>query len=286
MKQAAAPQATSLLVPRALNLKLGDDVPTYWFAGNPFLTHYMNAFSGVLPEGERFMIASVRSGRRKLADDHVLQKDISGFIGQEAYHAREHKAFNDLMQSRGYAFDKLDRFAAFSTKLMLKLPEKDQMAITGAVEHLTAMFGKVILANPEVVEQVHPSVRPLMVWHSIEELEHKSVAFDLFVANGGGYWRRVEGLLIVTFVISLWVMYGQLLFMWRDRSLFNLRAMAKGWWWMFGFGTHAGYMRKSMGDYFRFFRPGYHPSQDESEQMIATWQPRLDQMLQQQVPVR
>lgn len=267
------------LIPRALGLKLRDDTPVYWFCGNPFLTHYMNALFGILPEGERFMIASVRAGREKLKEHPALQRQISGFIGQEAYHAREHRAANGAMQSRGLPFHKLEAFASWVTRLLQRMPEQDQMALTGAVEHLTAMFGKLVLSNPEVVEQVHPALRPLVVWHAIEELEHKAVAFDLFEALGGGYLRRVEGLLLTTLVIFSWVLYGQLLFMCSDRSIFNLRAIARGMWWMLGFGDNAGYFRKMIPEYFRFLRPGFHPSQDDSSGMIKHWRPLLEQMM-------
>jgi predicted metal-dependent hydrolase len=41
--------------------------------------------------------------------DEQLQKDISGFIGQEAHHARAHEQFNQLVQSSEYHLKNLKR---------------------------------------------------------------------------------------------------------------------------------------------------------------------------------
>jgi predicted metal-dependent hydrolase len=34
---------------------------------------------------------------------------VSGFIGQEAMHSKEHQAFNEMATRQGYPVDKLDK---------------------------------------------------------------------------------------------------------------------------------------------------------------------------------
>ena len=63
----------------------------YWFDNDPVLTHLLNILSLTFPDGERFFVDSVRALRDQV-DDKERQKDISGFIGQEAMHSLEHQA--------------------------------------------------------------------------------------------------------------------------------------------------------------------------------------------------
>lgn len=267
------------ITPMALGMSLSDETPTCWFAGNPFLTHFMNAFSGILPQGEHFMIESVRASREQVRANRELQKQISGFIGQEAYHSREHEMFNALMASRGVPIERQEAFTALVLQAVAELPDSYRMAVTGAVEHFTAMFGKLVLSHPEIIDAVHHTLRPIFIWHALEELEHKAVAFDLCQATDDSYPRRVAGLCIATVAVTACVAYGQARFMWQDKSLLDAPAMAGGLWWMFGFGKKAGYFRKMLPDYLAFFRPGFHPWQDDSRALIVRWKPELQRLL-------
>ena len=43
----------------------------------------------------------------------------------------------------------------------------------------------------------------LWMWHALEEIEHKGVAFDVYEAVGGGYLRRALAMLWVTVLFAL-----------------------------------------------------------------------------------
>jgi len=273
------PSKAPAIKPRALELQWDQDIPTYWFDHNPFLTHFMNAFSGILPQGERFMIDSVRAVRGQINDYPALLQDISGFIGQEAHHAKTHTTFNAFIAARGAPMEKLERFMKRTTDFLNSLPEKDRVAMTGAVEHFTAMFGKVTLAHPEILKNLHPKLQAVFIWHAIEELEHKAVAYDVFLATDGDYLRRLKGLALATSSITAALLYGQAVFLWQDRSLFNLGASAKGLWWMFGVGKQAGYFRKSLPDYLAFFRRDFHPLQDDNSALLDRARPMLERLI-------
>ena len=174
--------------PKGLNLELPDSTPTYWFDDSPFLTFFLTAFSATFPEGEKFMIDSVRMFRDQVKDSHPeLYKECSGFIGQEAHHSKEHALLNDFLSDRGVPVNRLEKMIEAWVPRIKSLPKKDQMAITGAAEHLTALFGDLVLNNPEIIDKVDPNIRPLWVWHAIEEIEHKAVTYDLFEAVDGNY---------------------------------------------------------------------------------------------------
>jgi len=265
--------------PKPLGMKLDDATPTYWFNNNPFLTHFLTAFSAIFPEGESFMIHTVRLFRADISGNKALHKDCGGFIGQEAHHSNEHSIINDFMVKRGVPVDKLEAFIDWWVPLVKGLPEKDQMAITGAAEHLTALFGDMVLRNPDIINQVDPAVRPIWVWHAIEEIEHKAVTYDLFEAVDGSYVRRVYGYAIALTFLSLFVTYGTALFMIEDRKNFSFSGTAKGLWWMIGLGKNAGYLRKSAPFLFEYFKLDFHPWKDDNSHLIEEWRPELDRML-------
>mgnify|MGYP006167661917 CR=1 FL=1 len=76
------------------------DVPRYWFDNDPVLSHFLNALSLTFPDGERLFVDSVREFR-DVVTDKARQKEISGFIGQEAMHSLEHVSMNNMLEAKG-----------------------------------------------------------------------------------------------------------------------------------------------------------------------------------------
>src|SRR5271165_1118611 len=75
-------------------------VPRDWYRGDLHLTTFWNALSLLFPEGERFFVESVRRYKDRI-DDPALREAVDAFIGQEAMHGKAHRAFNELVRSRG-----------------------------------------------------------------------------------------------------------------------------------------------------------------------------------------
>src|SRR5688500_8076173 len=78
------------------------EVPRHFAAdGDLILSHVAAALSAVFPDGEDFFVRSVRHYRGQIQDPE-LKRQVAGFIGQEAMHGREHRAFNDRLAELGY----------------------------------------------------------------------------------------------------------------------------------------------------------------------------------------
>lgn len=168
----------------------------------------LDTLSCHLPTGEVFFINSVRSFRDSIQNSQVLE-DIKKFIYQEAMHARYHSLANK-------GLEKINRFSKpseHSASFLLFLASKFTsryfcLAITCAVEHFTATIAEDLLKNYDrfSVDVKHP-YSFLWIWHSIEEIEHKSVAFDVFEAiKKNKLWRyfiRVGAMIVVCFSLLL-----------------------------------------------------------------------------------
>src|SRR5688572_16151359 len=128
---------TSEIVRRSPELSFdAATVPRLWYGGDAFLTTYWNAFSLLLPEGERFFVDSVKHYRKQITDP-ALAADVVGFIGQEAMHGKAHRAFNDMLIEQGFeAVPQLERQFLFILDLGRRvLSHKAQLGATCAVEH-------------------------------------------------------------------------------------------------------------------------------------------------------
>ncbi len=250
------------------------DTAKYWWSGDPFMTHFMNNLSSLFPHGEMFFVDSVRAVRKQI-EDPQLQKDISAFIGQEAMHSKEHQTYNDYAQIHNIDLHTLDMrikvLMEFVTKISTK---KSRLAITCALEHFTATMAEQLLLREDISMQwSDPQMYKLWLWHAIEENEHKSVAYDTYQAVGGGYLLRTAAMAATTLIFLAVIAWFQIDLLRKDGQLFNWKS------WKFGlkvlFGPRNGYLRGLLRPYFQFYKPGFHPSQQDTQKLENRWRPRL-----------
>ncbi|HEV7555095.1 MAG TPA: metal-dependent hydrolase [Kofleriaceae bacterium] len=248
-------------------------IPRDWCADDPYDTTMMNALSLLFPEGERFFVDSVKQ-HRDLVTDRALAEAVAGFIGQEAMHGREHRSFNELLVEHGFAAaPKVDAWLRrFLGTVRRVLSPKSQLAVTCALEHFTAMLAEQLLSNQRMREQIHPSIRPLWMWHALEESEHKAVAFDVYRAAGGGYMRRA-GMMLVTSTVFFAVVGVT-----HARLMSARGILFRPWKWLRGIGrlyVWPAYFLRLVPAYLSYFRPRFHPSDRDNQALVETWRERL-----------
>ena len=72
--------------------------------------------------------------------------------------------------------------------------------MTAGAEHYTATLGHFAIRNDET-RRFHPTMERLIVWHAVEEVEHKAVAYDVMQACGVSYVTRIAGYLLASAVL-------------------------------------------------------------------------------------
>jgi uncharacterized protein len=248
-------------------------VPRDWCADDAYATTFMNGLSLLFPEGERFFIDAVKHARDRVASPELADQ-IAGFVGQEAMHGREHRAFNRLLVAHGYTVaPRIEaRIGGFLRLVRRILSPRSQLAVTCALEHFTALLAESMLTSEPIRAEIHPAVRPLWMWHSLEESEHKAVAFDAYQAGGGGYLRRA-GLMVVTslfFAVIHSLVHARLMatrgVLWRPWRW--LRSIRRMWIW-------PGYFLRLVPAYLSYFRPGFHPDDRDTRALLDDWNDRL-----------
>lgn len=238
-----------------------DPIASAWFA----------ALSCSFPRGEAMFIEAVKAHRDDVPPR--LAAEIRDFIRQEVNHSREHIAFNRAIEDAGYDLtDILCRVNGLVDQT-LSTPPIVQLAITCALEHFTAMFAHQFLKNPGALATAGMGDPQLWMWHAVEEIEHKAVAYDTYLhatRNWSAFKRwRVRSLLMVLVTFRFL----------RNRTTDAAELLAQdgitGWQAKWGlvrylFGT-PGILRKIFPAWLAYFRPGFHPWQHDDRHLIAAF---------------
>lgn len=262
------PEGINLEV-RNLEFHLEKPLSEDWLDGDAFKTAFFNALSMSFPAGERFFIDSVRAFKGDITDEK-LKAEMSKFFGQEGMHSREHQRYNQkLCDLRGYSRSHMEsRTEKLVGQAKKRLSPQYQLASTCGVEHLTAVLADKLL-NGWMLENVEPEMRDLWRWHAAEELEHKSVAYDVYNEVCGSYSARKLTLRIFTFNFLKDLLSNTCYMLKQDGVLWKLSTWRSGFKFLFGKG---GLIREMRSDYLDYYDPAFHPWDDDNRELLATWQ--------------
>lgn len=258
------------------------NVPVFWNDGDPVLTRFFDALSVHFPDGERFFIQSVRNYQDQVTDPK-LKADVRNFFRQEAQHGIVHDQYNVVMAAQGINVKKILDRMNFLLRLTQKyMPPKYQLAMTAAFEHITAILGEGFMdEDSNMLRNADPVMRAMFMWHGVEEVEHKAVAFDVYQqAAGGGYITRTSALLIGTAMVH--VIVGSAL--WHmlkvDRLTGRPLLIARSVYRLYG---PNGLLTRLIPAYLAWFRPGFHPWDSGIPEKVSAW---LDEYAKDEDPLR
>ena len=242
----------------------------HYFANSPVMSHLLTALSSTFPIGEQFFVHSVRNVRDKVKDEN-LQAQIAAFIGQEAMHSKAHAEFNAAWRSEDYNLDRFQAWLARKDDYVKNLHPKIQLAITCAFEHFTALLGGYILRHPEVLATLDEDAAKLWVWHAIEEIEHRAVAFDVYQAvYGDDKIRRMIMRSVTTGFASLTLYSATRLFL-QDKK----KILPKVGGNIFGFYLLGKMFLQLAPEYLAYFKTDFHPSEIDYTKLVIYWKQRL-----------
>ncbi|MFD9726786.1 metal-dependent hydrolase [Streptomyces sp. NPDC059072] len=251
-----------------------EDTPLHWLPNDPFAGHMINVLHLLLPAGERWFVHVYKQVLPHITDER-LRADVIGFIGQEAMHAAAHDDVLPHLKRLDldptpytaqvdWLFEKLlgDRTLPPGKARHWWLMER--VAMIAAIEHYTAFLGDWVLNADELDRRgADPMMLDLLRWHGAEEVEHRSVAFDLFMHVDGNYRRRARTWATAfSALVFLW-QRGVRFFMENDPHLVDGKASFGQFFraGQQGVLPSTGAMLKSIPKY---LSRTYHPSQEGS----------------------
>lgn len=216
-----------------------------WVPDDPFTSHFINVLHLLLPEGELWF-CRVYNKALPLVTDETLRADVRGFVRQEAVHSRSHQTVlahyyvehgmdtEPFTSKIRWLFTRLLGDQPLGIKLGWTWLERlwllFRLGVIAAIEHYTCIIGKWILESRGLDQaNADPEMLDLLRWHGAEEVEHRSVAHDLFVSLGGGYFQRQFLMLLVGPILLLLWLLGTRYFLGQDTGVKPTFGLLREW---------------------------------------------------------
>ncbi|MCD0450036.1 metal-dependent hydrolase [Actinocorallia sp. API 0066] len=257
------------------------ELPRHWVPDEPLATHLMNVLHLLLPAGERWFVEVFKQALPLIHDDD-LRRDVLGFIGQEAMHAGAHQGVLDHFAAHGMDCGPfVDQVDWLFSRVMGDRPHLEgrrqtewlvsRLAVIAAIEHVTAFMGDWILnADGLDAARTDPTMLDLLRWHGAEEVEHRSVAFNLYQHVDGRYLRRIQAMAMVApMMFVLWRRGVRFMYAvdtelagHRPPRVRDVRGTAAR-----GVTPSLPHLTRKV---LKYFARGYHPSQEgDTDQAVA-----------------
>ena len=234
-------------------------------------SHVIACLSAGFPDGEDFFVRSVRHYRDQITDA-TLRRQVTGFIGQEASHGREHRAFNERLDQLGYPAKKIQKWSRRAMTLQSeRMSPMYNLAQTAALEHVTATLAELILSDADY-RSSYGAAAPLFLWHALEESEHKAVAFDVYRAVGGDEQTRVRAMRLVRYGMLVSTALQVIASMLGDPKARRLRNLRTSWRAFRRLPVLSRSTWERLKDY---ERPGFHPDDWDTTHLVAMWREEL-----------
>jgi predicted metal-dependent hydrolase len=262
--------------PRNVSFLDAATAPRWWAGGDPIATAFYNALSATFPQGERFFIDTVRHYRHAVPD--AMQGDVAAFIAQESMHTREHVLFNEAVRRAGYDLTAIDALQTERLKDTRSRHPIAQLCSTVAIEHLTAIFANAILTDPRHLDGAPEMTRALWRWHSMEEIEHKAVAFDTYMAAASQVspFRRwkIRCVVMAFATVRFTTLIGRSMAALLSQDGIDMRR--RKWAVAKFLLIKPGMVRTILASYLQFYLPGFHPWRHDDRHLLDMEQALLD----------
>ena len=167
------------LNPRKFRMSRPVPMGRHWMNNDPVATAFFNSLSISFPHAEVYMIDSLKPWREHVSE--AMRKEINAFIQQELNHSREHVAFNRGMIEAGYEFKSVEKDILNLVKELNMRSDLDRLQMTMCMEHLTAVISSELLSDENHLAGAETELRNMWLWHSTEEIEHKAVAYNVWL---------------------------------------------------------------------------------------------------------
>ena len=217
----------------------------------------LNTYTLLVPDNETYYIRHLSKCIDQITDAELVEK-LRNFCRQEAQHGKGHKAFWKNLDAQGIRHKGfVDMVGWFNYKLLEPImPKSIHLANIACIEHINAYIGGLFLKR-NLLENSDPKMKVLFNWHFAEEIEHKSVAFDVYEHLYGSYAIRLLGALLVFPLFYMINTAGTFYLLWQDKRFFYLSTWQDYMQFLFSEGA----LMHTLRSMFAYLKPGFNPSQ-------------------------
>ena len=192
---------------RQVRLAYPDDFRAAWQPLKPEFAAACNALSLGMPYSEPYVVASVRRVVDDL-DDPELSKRVGSYLGQEREHYRQHRRLNDLLRAKHPFLGRVEKWLGWSYRCLARRGSREfNVAFAAGFEAVAFASARWIDTHRrELFDGADPLPATLFLWHLAEEVEHKTVAFDVWEQVDGKRWRYAAAM-STSFLMLVWFIF-------------------------------------------------------------------------------
>lgn len=255
---------------RRLRFDYPDDAAACWTPQRPEFACAANSVSLLMPYLEPWFVRAVGAPMADLDAD--LAARTRAYLGQESQHHHQHVRLNRLLIDRYRGLTALDRLAGRTYHgLERRSGPAFGLAFAAASETIAYSAARWSVARRrELFEGGDPVMASLFLWHLAEEVEHKSVAFDVQAAVGPGKVRQLAAMAVSLFLVLAFVIAGTTVMLWNERRLHSPVAWIRLTRWAVTFGFEL------LPNLAVSLLPGFHPEQFTDPLWYEVWLRQLD----------
>lgn len=268
------------IIVRKIPFGFDENIKPVWHPEQTEWSHMLNGVSLTMPYLEPFLIRTVREAMTHIKDPALLE-DARAFNAQEGQHYQNHRRFNEIIKANGYAelAEIEDEMEADYVRLQKK-SLKWRLAYTAGFETMTMGVTEWLITHRrKLFSGADSSVASFILWHMVEETEHKTVAFDLYQHLYKDYWARVWGIICGSWHV---VKFGRKAYIqtlkkdghWRDwRSRLTTFKRASNFVWHVGKVLVLSMM------------PGHHPDRISDPDWVTQWMDAYQDLPEDRIPL-
>lgn len=252
---------------RKVPFEFPDDIDPVWNPAHHEWSHMINGASLSMPYLEPFLIATLREAAGEIDDPDILE-EIAGFVGQEGQHFRVHRRYNEVLKANGHPA--LAEVEASMKESYKRIRERRSLAFrlaySAGFESMTMGVTRWLIEDRiKLFAGSDTRVASFALWHMVEEVEHKRVAFDAYQAAVGTYWQRALGVFTGSMHVFLLSRRGCIAMLKADGLWRNPRSRLRLW------KRTAEFFAAILPGALRSALPGHDPRDDPDPEWAQRW---------------
>jgi predicted metal-dependent hydrolase len=183
----------SQITVRAIDFHFDEGLSFHWNPDNPQWGNFVNLITLIVPAFERYVIKTTRAAIPRIADPELAQ-EADLFCRQEAQHSKQHIKHLAALEAQYPGLQALaDRVMASYDDLFGKEPLEFHLAYSATAELYLGPLARFMVENRcKLMPNADANIASFILWHFIEEFEHKNAAIDIYKAAGSGYLYRMK----------------------------------------------------------------------------------------------
>lgn len=242
------------------------DFRAAWQPLKPEFSAACNALSLGMPYGEPYVVSSVRHAARGLEGDELSER-VEAYLGQEREHYRQHRRLNELLRAEHDSLARVERWLGWSYRWLARHGSREfNAAFAAGFESVAFASARWIDSHRrELFTGADPVPATLFLWHLAEEVEHKTIAFEVWEQVDGRRWRYAAAM-TTSFLMLVWFIFvGTVFQLAATRRIFSPLAWLRLIKWAFGYAFEV------IPTMVVTALPGHHPRELADPTWLTDW---------------